>query len=315
MELLEGAPLSDLIKGQPLGNDLLLELAIQLTDALDVAHSHGIVHRDIKPANIFVTRRNQAKILDFGLARTAVARWPAADMADPGAPTREAPLTGEGTTLGTVGYMSPEQARAEPLDARSDLFQLRRRAPRDGDGAGRVPGCDRAGSICRDPRPDARLPHSSQPEPAGGARSHRREGARAGSPSPLPERGRHARGPAAAAPQRRFVPGRACGRSLRHQHCRDSIPGPGRRPRQRRVERGYGRCHHRTPGLAPKPGRPPHQLGDQVREGAGRPRAGGPRARRRFGARRHVSQDWRRHTGLGAARRRPRSRHAMGQPL
>ena len=124
MELLEGVPLSDLIKGQPLANDLLLELAIQLTDALDVAHSHGIVHRDIKPANIFVTRRNQAKILDFGLARTAVARWPAADMADPGAPTREAPLTGEGTTLGTVGYMSPEQARAEPLDARSDLFSF-----------------------------------------------------------------------------------------------------------------------------------------------------------------------------------------------
>jgi len=125
MELLEGQPLSDLIKGQPLKNDLLVELAIQLADALDVAHSNGIVHRDIKPANIFVTLRNQAKILDFGLARTVVSRWPSANAAGPSdIATREAPLTGEGTTVGTVGYMSPEQARAEPLDARSDLFSF-----------------------------------------------------------------------------------------------------------------------------------------------------------------------------------------------
>ena len=127
MECLEGRTLRDQILGAPLTLPELLDLSIQITDALDAAHSAGIVHRDIKPANIFVTRRGQIKIMDFGLAKVTAARTAGSgSQADSQAPTAalDELVTSPGSTLGTVAYMSPEQARGEELDARSDLFSF-----------------------------------------------------------------------------------------------------------------------------------------------------------------------------------------------
>jgi non-specific serine/threonine protein kinase len=124
MEFLDGAPLQSVISGHPLKRSEVFEIAIQIADALEAAHASGIVHRDIKPANIFITRRGQAKILDFGLAKPSADGPARTGLSAVPTMTRDPYATSPGVIVGTVAYMSPEQARAEPLDARSDLFNF-----------------------------------------------------------------------------------------------------------------------------------------------------------------------------------------------
>lgn len=124
MELLEGQSLNEKLASGPLPLDRLLDCSIQLADALDAAHSKGIVHRDIKPANIFITQRGQVKVLDFGLAKLTRGTDVTPETVTLDGATVASHLTSPGSTVGTVAYMSPEQARGEQLDARTDLFSL-----------------------------------------------------------------------------------------------------------------------------------------------------------------------------------------------
>jgi len=128
MEMMEGTTLRHVIENHALAVDRILEVGIQITDALEAAHARGITHRDIKPANIFITKSGQAKVLDFGLAKLASARRSDVDaLLETGAGETigaDTNLTSPGTAMGTIAYMSPEQARGEELDPRSDLFSF-----------------------------------------------------------------------------------------------------------------------------------------------------------------------------------------------
>ena len=191
---------------------MMLDIAAQVADALDAAHAEGILHRDIKPANIFITRRGQVKVLDFGLAKLSPEYRRSGRHLDARMETSppEHFTSVAGTTVGTIAYMSPEQARGDDVDPRTDLFSFGVVLYEMATGRQSFPGHTTAvvfdGILNRDPLPPSTI-NAMLPR---GARSHRLEGAREGSRPALSDRGRSRRRSEAPAPRFRIAPGRAC---------------------------------------------------------------------------------------------------------